>query len=72
MRIKQVQTTLGILPVVVREADAIAVYDLETGEIVASVLPCGPWPLAKSKWLREHGAGHKCIYLGWPAGSKSS
>lgn len=48
-----------------RERDAVAVLDCVTDELVAHSWPLGPWSLSKSKWLRENGTGHKCIYLGF-------
>jgi len=58
------------LPVVKRESDATAVYDLDAREIVETA-PGLYWPLRKSKWLRENGTGHRCCYLGWPKETES-
>ena len=58
-------------PFTAKEKDAFGVYDLDAGEFVATVQPIGPWPLSKSKTLRERGSGHRCVYVGWPKGSRS-
>lgn len=48
-----------------READAVAVYDVDAQEFFAFA-PGVYWSLAKSKALRERGTGHKCVYVGYP------
>lgn len=60
-----IATNWGACPVVKSESEAIAVYDMDAHEFVARA-PGIYWSLRKSKWLREDGSGHKCVYLGWP------
>ena len=58
-------TEVDGLPIVSRESDAYAVYDVDAREIVA-LAPGVMWPIRKSKWLRENGTGHRCVYVGFP------
>jgi hypothetical protein len=53
------------LPVVEKEADAYALYDIDENEIM-EYAPGVYWSLSKSKALRERGTGHQVVYLGFP------
>lgn len=52
-------------PVVKKEMDAWALYDADAHEIIAYA-PGAPWPISKTKALREKGSGHKVYYIGIP------
>ena len=70
LNVLPVETFLG-LPVVKKESDAYALYDVEEKEIMAYA-PGVYWPLSKSKALRERGTGHRVVYLGFPASGRES
>lgn len=61
---KRLPKTIHGYPVVQRERDALLVWDLDADEAV-DYAPGHPWSIRTSKWLREHGTGHRCVYLGF-------
>ena len=58
--------TIDGYPVVKKESDAYALYDATDHEVIGYA-PGHPWPLSKTKALREKGSGHKVYYVGFPA-----